>query len=219
MERLNLAHVDPRTLLVQADPTWFDEPGQPPLPEGLREHAATSRLGRRLLARTLAAHAPHVFAPLEPNGLAAAAAPWSRAGIATLATDLGGLAYAPAIRAEIGRDPVRRLKRVLGEGYLLALEPTVWDGVIDGVTDVRLGKALGQVLAHDDPGDIALRALFDAQGHLELQAWARAHAPALAELAALLQPRDARTAGAAHLPAAAVARVHAYHLRRAQGGH
>ena len=45
-----------------------------------------------------------------------------------LSRDLGALAFAPAIRAEVRREPVRQLKRALGNSYLLALDKQVWDG-------------------------------------------------------------------------------------------
>jgi hypothetical protein len=110
---------------------------------------------------------------------------------------------------------VRRLKAALGNSYLLALDRTVWDGVLERVPLVVLAsdfsRALAEATASDDPQP--LHALFDTQGRAELDAWARRRDPALADWCALLHPPGRLPA--AHLPEKPVLRVYTHHDTRA----
>jgi hypothetical protein len=135
--------------------------------------------------------------------------------VTALMRDLGALAFAPAIRAEVRREPVRRLKQALGNSYLLALDNTVWNGRVDPEAARRLAAELAQALAADAASEdhTALYALLDRQGHAELIEWAGSHERALGEWARLLQPRDAAL-DQARLPEKAVQRVYAHHQSR-----
>lgn len=198
-----------RTILAEAHPSWFGvEPA-------LIEPARQSVVGRRLLARWLLAEsAGALLAPMPGDAFGACALRWSRERVARMSRDLGALAFAPAIRAEVRREPVRRLKLALDTSYLLALDRTVWDGKADPVVASRLSRRLDQTLAADPERNDALFALLDHQGRGELRAWALRHDPALADWAMLLRPRE--DAADAHLPRAPVERVYAHHLARAQ---
>lgn len=205
MERLN--RVTLQTLLAEVDPSWYDG-----LAPDLLPPARASRLGRRMLGRWLAAGpAATLLAPSPGEGAVATAARWTRAGMAELIRDLGALAYAPAIRAEVRREPVRRLKQALGNSYLLALDNTVWNGRVDPAVGKRLAAGMEGALAAND--DQALFALLDRQGRAELDEWARASEPALGEWARLQQPQDAPLESA-HLPEKPILRVYAHHQAR-----
>ncbi len=197
-----------QALLAEVDPSWYGG-----LDPALLAQARASRLGRRMLGRWLAAGpAAALLAPSPGEGAIATAARWTRAGVAALTRDLGALAYAPAIRAEVRRDPVRRLKRALGNGYLLALDNTVWNGRVDPAVGQRLSAGLEAALAAGE-SDAGLFALLDRQGRAELDEWARAHEPALGEWARLQQPQDAPSEPA-HLPEKPIQRVYAHHHAR-----
>ena len=204
-----------RALLAEVDPGWLDDAGLP-LDPGLAARARDSALGRRLLAGWLATGpAASLLAPdpvRSPGGIRDR---WPRARLVALCRDLGILAYAPPIRAEIRRDPVRRLKAALGHSYMLALDRTVWEGRLPPDRLRELGNdfsaALADTLAGDDPAP--LFALFDRQGRAELRAWARRRDPALADWCTLLHPPADDPP--AHLPEKPVLRVHAHHEARA----
>lgn len=200
-----------QTLLAEVDPSWYDG-----LAPELLARAQDSRLGRRWLARWLAAGAAStLLAPAPGTGPLELVARWPRAGVAALTRDLGALAYAPAIRAEVRREPVRRLKQALGNSYLLALDNTIWNGRVDPTLAKRLASTLDQALAADGAGeeDVALHALLDRQGRAELNEWANSHERALGEWARLLQPSDA-IFDTAHLPEKPLLRVYAHHQSR-----
>lgn len=200
-----------QTLLAEVDPSWYDD-----LEPALLSQARESPLGRRLLARWLAAGAAStLLAPAPGAGPLDVVARWPRAGVAALTRDLGALAYAPAIRAEVRREPVRRLKQALGNSYLLALDNTVWNGRVDPAIAKRLAAELDRALAADAAGedDSALYALLDRQGRAELNEWADGHERALSEWARLLQPSDAAL-DPAHLPEKPFLRVYAHHQSR-----
>lgn len=200
-----------QTLLAEVDPSWYDD-----LEPALLSQARESPLGRRLLARWLAAGAAStLLAPAPGAGPLDVVARWPRAGVAALTRDLGALAYAPAIRAEVRREPVRRLKQALGNSYLLALDNTVWNGRVDPAIARRLAAELDRALAADAAGedDSALYALLDRQGRAELNEWADGHERALSEWARLLQPSGAGL-DPAHLPEKPFLRVYAHHQSR-----
>ncbi|TWH99405.1 hypothetical protein IP90_03144 [Luteimonas cucumeris] len=200
-----------QVLLAEIDPGWHGG-----LEPELLSRANGSRLGRRLLARWLAkAAAATLLAPAPGDGPIGVVLRWPRAGVAALTRDLGALAFAPAIRAEVRREPVRRLKQALGNSYLLALDNTVWNGRVDPATSQRLATGLAQALTSDASGDdnTALYALLDRQGRAELDEWARSHDPALGEWARLLQPGDA-VSDPAHLPEKPLLRVYTHHQSR-----
>lgn len=201
-----------QALLAEVHPAWHGADADAP-DATLLAQARTSLLGRRLLAGALAdGPAAHLLAP-SSDGASSVIGRWSRARLDALHRDLGTLAYAPAIRAEIGREPVRRLKAALGNGYLLALDRTVWDGKVDPVTLARLGQTLAQALAVGGDLAQALAPLLDVHGRAELQAWACQREPALAEWARLLAAPGALPP--AHLPEKPVLVVQTHHLTRA----
>ncbi len=202
-----------QTVLAEIEPGWYAPAGEAPPDPQLIARARGSALGERLLARWLAAGpAAALLAPTPQREIGQAAVRWPRSRLGPFLRDLGVLAMAPAIRAEVGRDAVRRLKQALGNSYLLALDRTVWDGRVPAETQLALGAALQAALAADPEGHAALYALFDRQGRAELRAWAREHDRALGEWAMLLHPRedDAPTV----LPAKQVQLLHEHHLAR-----
>lgn len=204
-----------QALLGEVDARWYGEEGAA-LDATLAGRARASALGRRLLASWLAeGPAAALLAPAPGRDPAALARRWTRARVGALCRDLGVLAFAPMIRAEVRREPVRRLRAALGNSYLLALDRTVWEGrLASGLQEAaapRFAGALKAALAAGD--DAPLYALFDAQGRAELEAWARRREPALADWCALLHaPADA---AAAWLPEKPVLRVYTHHEARA----
>lgn len=201
-----------QALLAEVDPSWYDG-----LEPALLTRAQARPLGRRLLARWLAAGAASTLLAPAPgeNRHGDIVAQWPRASVAALTRDLGALAYAPAIRAEVRREPVRRLKQALGNSYLLALDNTVWNGRVDPAIARRLATALEQALAADagNEADTALYALLDRQGRAELDEWASNHERALGEWARLLQASDVAR-DPAHLPEKPLLRVYTHHQSR-----
>ena len=202
-------------LLADVDPGWLDDAGSA-LDAGLAERARGSALGRRLLAGWLAAGpAAALLAPDPARAPGGIRERWPRARLGALCRGLGILAHAPPIRAEIRREPVRRLKAALGNSYMLALDRSVWEGRLpperlQAIGD-DFGAALAATLAGDDPAP--LFAIFDRQGRAELRAWARSRDPALADWCTLLHaPADEPPA---YLPEKPVLRVHAHHEARA----
>lgn len=214
-----------QALLGEVDAHWWRDPhsdgtAADTLDADLRARACESALGRRLLARWLAAGpAAALLAPAPGDGFAAVAGRWPRARLALLIRDLGALAFAPAIRAEIRRTPVRRLKDALGNSYLLALDRTVWDGHVAPPVTKRLKDALNAVLVDavaddgdDNSDDAALLQAFDRQGRNELRAWALRNDVALGEWMTLLHPFE--DAGAAHIPDAPALKLCLHHAAR-----
>ncbi|MEN5059407.1 hypothetical protein [Luteimonas sp. TWI1416] len=200
-----------RALLAEVHPAWH-EASDGGLDPALLRRACDSALGRRLLAAALAAGpASHLLAP-SPDGPGALIARWSRARLDALHRDLGVLAYAPAIRAEIGREPVSRLKAALGSSYLLALDRSVWDAKVKPEVQTRLVEGLRHALSVTD-GETTLLRTFARQGRAELQAWASHRDPALAQWARLLHAPEALPS--AHLPEKPVLVVQTHHQNRA----
>ena|SRR5690606_23240015 len=198
-------------------PDWYHQPGAggceaEAIDAAMLQRAQESALGRRMLARWLMREiGGHLLAPRPDGAIAAPVLRWPRTRLAALLRDLGVLALAPAIRAEVRREPVRQLRRALGNSYLLALDKQVWDGKVEASIASRLRTGLDAALA--DPGDDApLHALFDRQGRGELHAWAAQGDPALAEWMLLQYPREAPVP--AHLPQRQVQFLHDHHLAR-----
>ena len=199
-------------LLAEVDPRWHGA-GDDDIDAALLQRARTSRLGRRLLASALAeGPATHLLAP-SPEGFAALVARWNAPRIRALHRDLGVLAYAPAIRAEVGRDAVKRLKAVLASSYLLALDRSVWDAKVDPALQSRLAATLADTLAAGDAFGPRLFEVLELQGRAELQAWARQREPALADWAQLLYPPHELPTP--HLPEKPLLVVHTHHQNRA----
>lgn len=204
-----------RALLAEVDPGWLEDAGTP-LDEDLARRARDSALGRRLLAGWLAGGpAASLLAPDPVRGPDATRARWTRPRLQALCRDIGILAHAPPIRAEVRREPVRRLKAALGNSYLLALDRGVWEGRVSPEQLQALsgdfGGALDAALSTDDP--TPLFELFDRQGRAELKAWARQRDPALADWCSLLHPPAADAA--TWLPEKPVLRVYTHHESRA----
>jgi hypothetical protein len=210
-----------QAVFAEIHPDWYhraDVDGcETALPaDGLLQHARESALGRRMLARWLMRDigiGGELLAPRPDGAIAAAVLRWPRTGLATLLRDVGALAYAPAIRAEVRREPVRQLRRALGNSYLLALDKQVWDGKVQASTAAHVRTDLAAVLA-DAQDDAALHALLDRQGRGELHAWAAQREPALAEWLLLQYPRE--SPAATHLPQQQVQFLHDHHLARAR---
>jgi hypothetical protein len=212
-----------QAVFAEIHPDWYgqadgDGRESTPLSPELLQRARDSALGRRMLARWLMRDAGvggELLAPRPDGALAAAVVRWPRARLATLLRDVGALAYAPAIRAEVRREPVRLLRRALGNSYLLALDKQVWDGQVPPPVAARLRAALAGTLT-GVPDATALHALLDHQGRCELHVWAAQADPALAEWVLLQSPREAPVAE--HLPRQQVQFLHDHHLARARAG-
>lgn len=206
-----------QAVFAAVDGDWFHQPdaaAPEAIDAALLERAAASALGRRMLARWLMAQVDGaLFAPRPDGALPAAVLRWPRAVLSPLLRDLGVLAHAPAIRAEVRREPVRQLRRALGNSYLLALDKQVWDGEVDAALAARLRAALDAALRVRGD-DAPLLGLLERHGRGELQAWAAQHDPALAEWTLLQFPREPLPT--AHLPEAQVRFLHDHHLARAR---
>lgn len=205
-----------RALLAEVDPGWLEDGAGHRLDPSLAARARDSALGRRLLAAWLAeGSAAALLGPDPVRDPDATRLRWTRGRLEALCRDIGILAHAPAIRAEVRREPVRRLKAVLGPSYLLALDRTVWEGKLppDQLQLLSDGfrAALAASMSGDDPAP--LTTLFDRQGRAELRAWARRRDPALADWCALLHPPGAEPS--AYLPEKPVLRVYTHHEARA----
>lgn len=205
-----------QALLSNVHGAWYERDGDAALDARLVEQARQSRLGQRLLARAL----PDDFmegllAPRPGGGAYGTTLPrWPRARALALVRDLGVLALAPVIRAEVRREPVRWLRSTLGNSYLLALDRTVWDGRVDRATQAHLFAEWERLLSDPafltDPG--VLGAALDRQGRSELQAWASHRNRPLADWVRLLH--DEGPLHPAHLPEKAVLRVASHHENR-----
>jgi hypothetical protein len=202
-----------QALLADVHPRWHDADGDA-MDAALLRQACGSRLGRRLLAGGLAeGPARTLLAPSPGAGATTLMSRWSRPRMDALHRDLGVLAYAPAIRAEVNRATVKHLKHLLANAYLLALDRTVWDARVDPALQSALGLTLAPLLAGDDASRIALFAALELQGRAELQAWALQREPALAEWARLMHAPG--TLPSAHLPEKPVLVVLTHHQNRA----
>jgi len=207
-----------QAVFAEIHPDWYhradvDAHESAPISPTLLQQARDSALGRRMLARWLMRDVgigAELLAPRPDGAIAAAVLRWPRARLAMLLRDIGALALAPAIRAEVRREPVRQLRRALGNSYLLALDKQVWDGKVPVSTAATLRTGLGAALVGAQ--DAALHDLLDRQGRGELQAWATQRDPALAEWVLLQYPRE--TAAEAHLPQQQVQFLHDHHLAR-----
>lgn len=188
-------------LFAEVDPGWYAGGGGA-LDQRLVQRAGRSQLGRRILARRLmqAGAADALLAPRPGHGVSSAIMRWPRPRLARLIRDLGVLAYAPLIRAEVGRDAVRMLKRALGGSYLLPLDRTIWNARVEDEVLRRLQQAWSPLMAalRAKEDDAALYALFERQGRNELRHWAAHRDRPLGEWVALLHPPE--QPGPAHLP-------------------
>ena len=203
-------------LLAEVDPGWFVCQGEA-LDARLLGPARRSPLGRRLLARTLLEGdtAGPLLAPRPGAPTPTAILRWPRAKLGRLVRDLGVLAYAPVIRAEVRRDPVRRIKNALGGSYLLALDPSIWDARVEREVHDRLQRqweALFTRLAAQPGDDTPLFELLERQGRGELRRWAAQRDRALGEWAALLYPPEDPAEG--HLPEKPVLLLATHHETR-----
>jgi len=207
-----------QAVLAEVDPAWYAAADAGGIDASLLARARASALGERILSRWLLqdGHAQALLAPNPERDIARDAVRWPRAQLALLTRDLGVLAYAPAIRSEVGRDAVRRLKQALGNSYLLALDRTVWDGRVEPQAIALMHDALRAAMPHGDASHGALYGLLDAQGRAELRASGDPELGAIGEWALLLQPRQAGEAVATVLPSAQVRMLYEHHLGRAR---
>jgi hypothetical protein len=207
-----------QAVLAEVDPAWYATADAGGIDASLLARARASALGERILSRWLLqdGHAQALLAPNPERDIARDAVRWPRAQLALLTRDLGVLAYAPAIRSEVGRDAVRRLKQALGNSYLLALDRTVWDGRVEPQAIAGMNEALRAAMSRDDASHGVLYTLLDAQGRAELRASDDPELGAIGEWALLLQPRQAGEAVATVLPAAQVRMLYEHHLGRAR---
>lgn len=207
------------SVFAEIHPDWYrqadmSDPQAAAIEGALLQQACDSVLGRRMLARWLMQDiGGELFAPRPDGAVSAAVLRWPRPRLAALSRDLGALAFAPAIRAEVRREPVRQLKRALGNSYLLALDKQVWDGRSEVALAARLQVELAQALSTGQD-DVRLHGLLDHHGRSELHAWAARRDPALAEWLVLQHPRESQRA--THLPEPQVLFLHDYHLARAR---
>ncbi|MGJ4729959.1 hypothetical protein [Luteimonas sp. SDU101] len=205
-----------QALLGELHPDWHAGDTQGGLDPQLCAQARASSLGRRLLLRALpATHMDGLFAP-APGAKASTAIlrRWPRSRLQALVRDLGVLAHAPLIRAEVRREPVRWLRRSLGNSYLLALDRSIWDGRVEPGVHARLSSRWEALLA--DPRFLSDPALLgevlDRQGRGELLAWAQCRDRPLADWTRLLHARE--DAAPAHLPEKALLVVVSHHEGR-----
>ncbi len=195
-------------LLAEVDAAWLRD-----VDPRLLQKAKRSPLGQRLLSVWLMHdHAPRLFTPTPARNFGAIAGKWSRSRLAWLVRDLGILAYAPAVRGEVRRDPVRRLRNLLGNSYMLALDRSIWDGKVAPALEQRLGSSLGVVVASTTNRDDDIWELLELQGLQELRHWGATQEPELAEWAKLMAPP--LPDGVAHLPPEPVRMLHDHHLAR-----
>jgi hypothetical protein len=207
------------SVFAEIHPDWYRQADMAGEDAGAIEgdlllRACDSALGRRMLARWLMRDiGGELFSPRPDGAVAATVVRWPRPRLAALSRDLGALAFAPAIRAEVRREPVRQLKRALGNSYLLALDKQVWDGRCEPAAATRLQAELAVALAAGQD-DAVLHGLLERRGRSELHAWAALRDPGLAEWLILQYPRAARLQ--THLPEQQVLFLHDHHLARAR---
>ena len=193
-----------RALLSEVDPGWLEHAGTP-LDPALAARAGNSALGRRLIGAWLAeGPASSLLAPDPVRDPGAIRRRWARPRLDALCRDIGILAHAPPIRAEVRREPVRRLRAA--QAAIRALPPDRQRALI-----ADFDQALAAAMASDDAAP--LFAIFDRQGRSELRAWARRRDPPLADWCRLLHPPDDDLP--AHLPEKPVLRVYTHHESRA----
>lgn len=208
-----------QALLSEVHPDWHAAADQAAVPDELLARARSSALGQRLLVRGLPAPLGEGLLAPRPGRSAHASTlqRWPRPRVLALIRDLGVLAYAPAIRAEVRREPVRWLRRQLGNSYLLALDRTVWDGRVERAVHQRLSRDWEALVAApgflEDAG--VLGTLLDRQGRSELYAWASRRDRPLSDWMQLLHARD--VPGPAHLPEKAVLVLASHHEGRNDG--
>lgn len=205
-----------RALLSEVHPAWYASEGGPAFDPALVELARRTALGQRLLVRAL----PHDFRDglLAPRPGADTQSTtlhrWPRTRALALARDLGVLACAPMIRGEVRREPVRWLRKTLGNSYLLALDRSIWDGRLERATHARLAAEWDTLVAA--PGFLTdpslLGTYLDRQGRGELHAWASRRNRPLADWMRLLH--DDEPPCAAHLPEKSVLVVVTHHDNR-----
>ncbi len=195
-------------MLAEVDPGWFDG-----LDAALVARAKRSPLGQRMLARwLLQEHAQQLLSPMPTRDFGLIARDWPRSRVVWLVRDLGILAYAPAVRAEVRRDPVRRLRRLLGNSYMLALDRTVWDGRLEPVVERGLINALSAALDTPEHDDGAIWSLLETQGLQELRSWGMHAEPALGQWVKLMAPPLPE--GPAYLPPESVRMLRDHHAAR-----
>lgn len=203
-------------LLSDVHASWYAGGGEPGFDRELAALARRSALGQRLLLRGLPPmFMDGLFAPRPGGSLhRATLRRWPRERVRALVRDLGVLAHAPLIRAEVRREPVRWLRKVLGNSYLLALDRTVWDGAVDRATLARMSAAWEAMVA--DPGFLSdpapLGALLDRQGRSELYVWSSRRDRPLADWMRLMH--DDEPLQPTHLPEKAVLVVATHHETR-----
>ena len=203
------------TLLSEVHRDWYSKTGSAKrlinVDAKLIEKARRTPLGQRMLARWLLADAPNLLAP-HPAGLSNVITLWSQERINHLVRDLGILAFAPAIRAEIGREPVRILKKALGNSYLLALDKTIWDGNVSRSELAEMRAELNAVLVASDSEDHGLYQVFEKQGRSEFLRWGKTHKQQLAEWMQLQRAKEQSVT--TYLPDHAVLIVFGHHESR-----
>lgn len=215
-----------QAVLAEVDPAWYAGAAAGAatgaaahgIDANLLSRARASALGERILSRWLLhdGHAQALLAPNPERDIAREAVRWPRAQLAQLTRDLGVLAFAPAIRAEVGRDAVRRLKQALGNSYLLALDRTVWDGKVEPQALAPMGDALRGAMRRDDASHGVLYDLLDAQGRAELRASDDPELTAIGEWILLLHPPQVAPAATTVLPSPQVRMLYEHHLGRAR---
>lgn len=168
--------------LDETDAAWFGAVA--PI---LVDRARQSRLGRRMLARRLAANgAPLLFGTMPrstPQAIAVSTwAGWPVEKLRAIALDLGAIALAPALRSLVRRETVLRIRRVLGESrYGLALAD---GGERQAAVAARVRSTVTTALERDEDLDQLVR----KRGFGEFLAFARAVHPVCAERLLLCEP-------------------------------
>jgi len=177
----------------------------PPL---LVERARASRLGRRMLVRRLERESPLLFALDAANDCEwIPRHPWalfSGERLRGAAFDLGALAFAPALRAKVGRDEVLTLREAIGAARLsFVLSSDPWQRAVPEAVRHCAVTGLARVL--DDAA--ALADLVRHRGRIELYAYSASLNPMLGERVKLaFAPLPAGERSDVWLPPDAVAR-------------
>lgn len=201
-----------QTVLAEIEPVWLQGTGEQRIPDDLMRIARGSALGERILARWLMADGGGaLLAPNPQREVGLAAVQWPRQRLQKLIRDVGVLASAPAIRAEVGRNAVRKLKAALGNSYLLALDRTIWDGEgVNRAAAIKSAERLSAALQQDDPSTFdRLYAFLDWQGRCELRHWGAQHNTGFGQWVTLLHAQEAEML--AILPADQVKLLYEHH--------